>query len=92
MIVRILGEGQLEVPDDHLRTLERLDRALVEAVEADDPARFRTALAQLLGSVRAVGRPLPGDRLTPSDLVLPGADSALADVRSLLISEGLMRE
>jgi hypothetical protein len=92
MIVRILGEGQLEVPDDHLQTLERLDRALVEAVEAEDSPRFHTALARLLDSGAGSGRPRPPPRLAPSDLVLPGSDTALSEVRSLLMGEGLMKE
>ena len=37
MIVRILGERQLDVPDDVLDTLNDLDDRLVEAIDrADD--------------------------------------------------------
>ena len=38
MIVRILGEGQLEVADDQLETLNELDRAVESAVESGDEA------------------------------------------------------
>ena len=52
MIVRILGEGQLEVADDQLESLNELDRTVESAVEAGDEAAFTTALAALLDGVR----------------------------------------
>lgn len=90
MIVRILGEGQLEVPDGEMEGLNGLDTALQQAVDAGDEARFRASLADLLNRVRSAARPLPADELVPSELVLPGADADLAEVRELLGEEGLI--
>jgi hypothetical protein len=90
MIVRILGEGQLSVPDAEMTGLNELDDALGEAVESGDETRFRSALAALLGRVRQVGAALPDDALKPSELVLPGPESDLDDVRHLLGEEGLI--
>lgn len=90
MIVRILGEGQLDVPDGQVAGLNDLDGRLEAAVERGDEAGFRSALASLLGKVRQVGTPLPDDALVESDLVLPAADAELADVRELLGDEGLI--
>ncbi len=90
MIVRILGEGQLDVPDSELGKLNTLDDALQAAVDADDEAAFAAALADLLAEVRQVGTPLPDDSLVPSELVLPSADAGLAEVRDLLGEEGLI--
>lgn len=90
MIIRILGEGQFEVPDDRIAGLNEHDEALVEAVETDDVEAFETHLGALLGAVRTVGRPLPDGHLGPSHLVLPGADATIAEVRDLLSDEGLV--
>ncbi len=90
MIVRILGEGQLEVPEAEMDGLNSLDGALQEAVDTGDEGRFRTTLAQLLEQVRSVGRPLPADELKPSELILPDAAADLAEVRELLGEEGLI--
>ena len=90
MIVRILGEGQLDVPDGEVSRLNELDNELAAAIDAGDEPRFRSALAALLGRVREVGTALPDDALTPSDLVLPAADTDLEDVRALLSDEGLI--
>jgi hypothetical protein len=90
MIVRILGEGQLEVPEEKLDGLNDLDMALQEAVDSGDEGRFRSTLAQLLEQVRSAGQPLADDELKPSELMLPDADADLAEVRELLGEEGLI--
>ncbi|MGX1158861.1 PspA-associated protein PspAA [Streptomyces albogriseolus] len=90
MIMRILGEGQYEVADEHLNRLNELDTVLQSAADAGDEAAFTTALSALLDAVRSLGTPLPDERITPSDLVLPDADTSLAQVRALLSDEGLI--
>jgi hypothetical protein len=90
MIVRILGEGQRDLPDSALDELNQLDDALQSAVDADDEARFTEALAALLDRVRAAGQGVPDEEILPSDLVLPTADATLAEVRALLGDEGLI--
>jgi hypothetical protein len=90
MIVRIGGEGQFEVPDEHLGELNRLDDDLAKAVDAGDEAQFKTALEALLASVRTVGRELPADWIGPSELVLPSPDSTIEEVREVLGDEGLI--
>lgn len=90
MIVRILGEGQLDVDDAALTRLNELDAAVESAVEADDEAAFTSALAALLEGVRAVGVPHPADALDESDLILPPADATIDEVRELLSDEGLI--
>jgi hypothetical protein len=90
MIVRIIGEGQFDVPDEHLGELNKLDDALADAVEGGDPGTFRTALESLLASVRTQGSELPDDYLGPSELVLPGPDATIDEVRAVLGEEGLI--
>lgn len=90
MIVRILGEGQFEVPDDALDRLNEADDALVAAIEAGDEDAFRRCLTDLHAAVHEAGSPLPPDHLGPSDLALPADDATLAEVRDLLGDEGLV--
>lgn len=90
MIVRILGEGQFDVPDDALDRLNQADETLVAAIEAGDEAAFSRCLADLHAAVHAAGTELPEDYLGPSDLALPADDATLAEVRDLLGDEGLV--
>jgi hypothetical protein len=72
------------VGQDQLDELNRLDDAVQAAVEAGDRESFSRALAALITGVRTAGSELPADFLGPSDLVLPGPDSSLEEVKELL--------
>lgn len=88
MIVRIMGEGQFELPDDVMERLNELDDALEAALE--DPQGFTPALQALLDSVRAAGRRLGDNELIESEVILPAAESSAAEVRAMLTDEGLI--
>jgi hypothetical protein len=90
VIVRILGEGQLKVSDEHLDTLNSLDSALESAVDTGNEEAFRAALTALLDKIRAVGEKLPDDSLEDSDLFLPPSDATVDEVKELLGDEGLI--
>jgi len=90
MIIRILGEGQLQVDDSATKELNVLDAALEKAVNAGDEQAERTALTALLDRVRSLGTPLAEDAIEPSDLILPYADAGLEDVRGMMAGEGLI--
>jgi hypothetical protein len=90
MIVRILGEGQLEIADSAADELNELDSALERAVSSGDEQAFRSTLSALLGRVRALGTPVPGDELAPSDFILPYAEAGIDDVRRMLSDDGLI--
>ena len=90
MIVRIMGEGQLELPDSALDELNALDAAVETAVEAGDVDRFTPALQELLDAVRRLGSPVAEDFLHDSDLILPPADADIDEVRAMLADDGLI--
>ncbi|TDD64129.1 hypothetical protein E1293_41895 [Actinomadura darangshiensis] len=90
MIVRLMGEGQLDVADGELSSLNTLDSELESAIESGDETAFRAALRALLDNVRKVGKPLPADSLEPSELILPPADAHIDEVRAMLGDEGLI--
>lgn len=90
MIVRILGEGQFEVPDSVVGELNRLDAELEAAVEHDDEAAFRPALEALNAKVREVGSAADPGALKPSELIIPQPDATIDEVRKLLTDEGLI--
>jgi hypothetical protein len=90
VIVRILGEGQLQVDDSAAEELNDLDAKLEAAVERDDEAGLRSALDTLLARVRSIGRPLAADALAPSELIIPPEGATTAEVRKLLSDDGLI--
>ena len=90
MIVRIMGEGQVKLADSHFTELNRLDDELLAEMESGDESGFRRTLHALLDKVRELGTPLPDDALEPSELILPGPDATLDEVRDMLSDDGLI--
>jgi hypothetical protein len=90
MIVRILGEGQWQVTDEHLVELNKLDDQVEAAVEKNDEVAFSNSLAALLDNIRSWGTPLPDESLEDSDLIMPPADATIDEVRHLLEDDGLI--
>jgi hypothetical protein len=83
VIVRILHEGQYELPAEALGRLRRLDDDLMEAVAEGDPQAFARRRDALISVVRSEGRPVADDVLRESDLVLPHADITLEEAQKL---------
>ncbi|AWZ05020.1 MULTISPECIES: hypothetical protein [unclassified Streptomyces] len=90
MIVRIMGEGQVELADSHFTELNKLDDDLLAEMEAGDEEGFRRTLGELLDAVRRLGEPLPDEALEPSELILPAPGASLDEVREMLSDDGLI--
>lgn len=90
MIIRIMGEGQYELPEDDLEALNVLDSEVESAVLAEDDGAFAASFTQLLDRVREHGTAVQNDVLVDSDLVLPPADASVGEVAALLGDEGLI--
>ena len=90
MIVRILTEGQYNLPGAYIDDLNRIDNELVEVVAAENKAEFERVLKQMLDLVREKGSPVPLDELVESDLVLPEPDITLLEAEEMFAGEGLL--
>jgi len=90
MIIRILTEGQFEVDESQLDTLNQLDAAVEQALDAGDDEAFVSALGSLLEAVRTSGSRVADEVIVDSDMILPPADATAAEVRSMLGDEGLI--
>jgi hypothetical protein len=90
MIVRILTEGQYNLPGAHLDRLNELDNRLVEVVEVEDGDAFDSLLKEMLDLVRENGSPVPLDDIVESDIVLPEPDITLGEAERLFTGEGII--
>ncbi len=90
MIIRILTEGQYNLPGSQIDQLNDIDNQLVEAVEVEDQVKFEQLLKQMLDLVRQKGTPVPVDELVESDLILPEPDITLKEAEELFVGEGLL--
>jgi hypothetical protein len=90
MIVRILTEGQFNLPGAYIDELNDIDNAVVEVVEQEDREGFAKNLKRMLDLVRQNGTPVPIEELVESDLVLPEPDITLEEAEEIFIGEGLI--
>lgn len=90
MIVRISGEGQYDLDDALHAPLNDIDDAVVAAVEANDEAAFAERFAALLAFVRERGVAHDDDDLRGSDVIVPPADTTLAEAHADFSGDGLL--
>jgi hypothetical protein len=90
VIVRIATEGQYELQDDDVESLNELDNQAVAACDQSDEQQFQENFQRLLEFVRTKGRPVDDDRLEGSDVILPPPDTSLEEARAEFTGEGLI--
>jgi PspAA-like protein len=90
VIVRIAGEGQFELPDEHAERLNDLDNRVVSAVESGDEAAFQELFGQMLDLIASEGRELDDDELLESDVILPHRDITIAEAQVEFTGEGVI--
>ena len=90
MIVRILTEGQFNLPGAYIDQLNDIDNQLVEVVSDDNREGFERLLKNMLDLVRDNGTPVPIDEIVESDLVLPEPDLTLEEAEEIFTGEGLV--
>jgi len=90
MIVRILTEGQFNLPGVFVDELNDIDNRIVEVVESQDGDAFERQLKAMLDLVREKGTPVDADELVESDIVLPQPDITLEEAEQLFTGEGLV--
>lgn len=90
MIVRIMSEGQYELPDGAYDELNELDNRVVTAVSDEDQAGYDHAFGALIAMIRQQGTPLAGDDLRESDVIVPPADLTLDEAEHEFTGEGLL--
>lgn len=90
MIIRILTEGQYNLPGAHIDELNDIDNQIVEVLEQENREEFTKLLAKMLDHVRQKGTEVPVDELVESDLVLPEPDITMEEAEEMFVGEGLL--
>ena len=90
MIVRILTEGQFNLPGAHIDALNEIDNQIVDVVAEGDVPAFEKLLKKMMDLVRDNSTEVPVDELVESDLVLPEPDITLTEAAEMFVGEGLV--
>jgi hypothetical protein len=90
VIVRIMGEGQYRLDDDCVTRVNALDNQVVVAVEGDDEDGFHAAFEEMLDVIRSEGERVGDDEIESSDVIVPPADTSMAEAAAEFSGEGLI--
>ena len=90
MIIRVMGEGQLEIDDEVAKGLNDLDEQAETALQSGDQERLAELLERMAEAVRTNGARLPDEDLTPSEGIVPPPDLTLEEAKELFEGEGLI--
>ena len=91
MIVRLMHEGQYQVPDSLQDELNEADGRALTALADGNVDALNGSIEEMWELVRANGERFPDDELTPaSDVIVPPADLSLEEAQELLTGEGLI--
>ena len=90
MIVRILTEGQYNLPGAFVDRLNEIDNEIVDVVGDGDREAFRKLLGEMLDHVRSNATEVPVEELVESDIVLPEPDITLEEAANLFTGEGIV--
>jgi hypothetical protein len=90
VIVRIMGEGQFRLDGEGVERVNALDDAVVQAVDVDDEDAFHVAFESMLDLVRTEGERVGDDELAVADVIIPPADTSMAEAAAEFSGEGLI--
>jgi hypothetical protein len=92
VIVRISTDGQYELLETDVETLDELDNQAVAACRVGNDEQFSEVFREMLTFVRTNGQRVPDDELKGSDLILPPPDSSMEEAMAEFTGEGLIPE
>lgn len=84
MIVRVMGQGQWEVPDNLVIRLNVLDELVSDAVVSRDETELASALGEMADLVVRYGSRLAPGQVGLSDLIVPNVATSLAEISEWL--------
>jgi hypothetical protein len=90
MIVRISGEDQYRLDGTDAERIGELEGRVTASVERGDGGAYSESFGALLDFVRSHGARVGDDELEGSDLILPPADTTLAEAGREFTGEGLI--
>lgn len=92
MIIRIMGEGQFNVPSSLFDELNAIDNRIVDHVAKEDEEYFRKDLLNLISMIRENGNPVGDEELVESDIIVPPDDLTLAEAKDVFSGQGIFED
>ena len=92
MIIRIVGEGQYEVPESFYDELNVIDNKIVDLVSEGNEKGYKSELAKLIESIKSCGSQIDDAEIVESDLIVPPEDLTFEEAKEVFKGEGIFED
>lgn len=92
MIIRIIGEGQYEVPSALFDELNAIDNRIVELVSMDDEASYQLELSKLIEKIKMSGKQIDDSDIVESDIIVPPSDLTFEEAKDVFTGVGIFED
>ena len=92
MIIRIMGQGQFNVPSSLFDELNAVDNKIVDHVAKEDEDNFRNDLFTLISMIKQNGDPVGDEEIVESDIIVPPDDLTLAEAKEVFSGQGIFED
>ncbi|WP_321429173.1 hypothetical protein [uncultured Methanolobus sp.] len=92
MIIRIVGEGQYEVPESFYDELNVIDNKIVDLVSGGNEGEYRSELTKLIESIKSCGKKVDDAEIVESDVIVPPEDLTFEEAKEVFKGEGIFED
>jgi RNAse (barnase) inhibitor barstar len=92
MIIRIVGEGQYEVPGALFDELNAIDNKIVDLVSQDNKEEYNNELSKLISMIKSSGKQLDDVDIVESDIIVPPGDLTFEEAKDIFTGVGIFED
>jgi len=92
MILRIMGEGQYQVPESLCNELNKIDNRIVALVSEGKAEEFRKELAKLISKIKEKGEAIDAKEILKSDITVPPEDLSFEEAKAVFKGSGIFAD
>lgn len=92
MIIRIVSEGQYEIPSSFFDELNAIDNSIVELVSQGNEIEYREELSKLIDMIKTNGKQLDDSDIVESNIIVPPSDLTFEEAKEIFIGVGVFED
>ncbi len=92
MIIRIVSEGQYEIPSSFFDELNAIDNSIVEFVSKGNEKEYREELSKLIDMIKTNGKQLDDSDIVESNIIVPPGDLTFKEAKEIFTGVGVFED
>ena len=92
MIIRIVSEGQYEIPSSLFDELNAIDNTIVELVSKGNEEEYGKELSKLIDMIKTNGKQLDDSDIVESNIIVPPGDLTFEEAKEIFTGVGVFED